>query len=323
MEIRAYKNGDEKEIMELDARELPSVWNRRTIENWHWKFTGKNPAGHSYIWVAENNGTLVGHFAAVPYMLKVFDQEVKASHTIGALVDKKYRNRGLLKFVSDKLMEELARNNIPYTWGFPNKLAHRFENVALGYNDLILFDRWQLDKSKFKTRPAIHDVRKITQFDEQFDHLWETCAPDYPIAIIRKHPYLNWRYLQRPDWEYTCFALYENRTLKGYIVLKLYREEYILRGHIIDIFAQKDDEPTFTHLLDTAFNYFIEHEVDEITVLFWGNPLIEMLFIEYGFQRIHAEIPLILRINMENKYDSQVKDKSHWYFTMGDSTEVY
>ena len=74
---------------------------------------------------------MVAHFAAVPYRLKVFDEEVIASHSIGALGEEKYQNRGLLKLVGDKLMEDLVANNIPYTWGFPNRRAYEFAKVAL------------------------------------------------------------------------------------------------------------------------------------------------------------------------------------------------
>jgi len=323
MKIRSYTKGDEKEIMELDARELPSRWNPRTLENWYWKFTENNPAGHSFIWVAEHNDRLIGHFAAVPFRLKVFDEEVTASHTIGALVDKKYQNRGLLKFVGENLMGDLVRNNIPYTWGFPNKLAHRFENLILKYNDLVNFDLWKLEKENIKKCAPDPCIRRVTEFDGTFDYLWKGCAPDYEIAVVRNKIYLNWRYLQRPDWKYFPFAFYDNNILKGYVVLKLYREEEILRGHIIDIFARRDDEKTFSHLIDQGLSFFNDQAVDEVTVLLWGSPLIEKLFVERGFFKTPPGIPLILRVNFDHKYKDQVLDKSNWYFTMGDSTEIY
>ena len=323
MKIRSYIRGDEQGIMELDARELPSRWNPRTVENWYWKFTDKNPAGHSFIWVAEHEGRLVGHFAAVPFRLKVFDEELTASHTIGALVDKKFQNRGLLKFVGGRLMEELAQNNIPYTWGFPNKRAHKFENECLGYNNLINFDEWKIKKANIKESPLNPCIRQVTDFDEQFDRLWETCSPGYQVAIVRKRDYLNWRYLQRPDWEYFPFACYENNILKGYVVLKLYREAETRRGHIIDIFAGRNDESTLSSLIAAGLNFFIEKAVDEVMVWFWGNPLIEDLFLRKGFFKEEIDRPLILRINKEHKYREQIMDSSHWYFTMGDSTEIF
>jgi hypothetical protein len=323
MKIRAYTKGDEKEIMELDARELPSRWNPRTLENWYWKYTERNPAGHAFVWVAEHQDHLVGHFAAVPYRLKLFDEVVTASHTIGALVDKKFQNRGLLKFVGEKLMEDLEKNNIPYTWGFPNRLAHKFENVILKYNDLVNFDLWKIEKAALKKSPPHPGIRRVIEFDDVFNELWDTCSPDYEIAVVRNKIYLNWRYLQRPDWKYYPFALYDGEALKGYVVLKLYKEEETLRGHIIDIFSRRDDEHTLAGLIDHSLNFFIDEGVDEITVLIWGNPLVEILFIDRGFFKELIDRPLILRINLDHKYKDKIQDNSHWYFTMGDSTEIF
>jgi hypothetical protein len=323
MKIRSYLNGDEKEILELDARELPNIWNRRTLDNWFWKFTDTNPAGHAFIWVAEHNEHIIAHFAAVPFRLKTFDEVVTASHTIGALVDKKYQNRGLLKFVGGKLMEELVDNNIPYTWGFPNQRAHKFENRALNYGDLLNFDLWKLVKEKLETVQPHAGFRKVAEFDAQFDRLWDRCSPDYDVAVVRNKTFLNWRYLQRPDWEYFPFGFYDGDELKGYVVLKLFREEDTLRGHIVDVFARKADKETLEHLVNGSLNFFAGQAVDEVTIWFWGNPQVEEIFTAKGFDRLDQDRPLILRLNKEHKYRDKVKDKAHWYFTMGDSTEIF
>lgn len=323
MKIRSYLKGDEKAIMDLDARVLPSIWNRRTLQNWYWKYTETNPAGHSLVWVAEHDDRLIGHFAAVPYRLKVLDEILIASHSIGALVEEKYQNRGLLKLVGDKLMEDLVGHNIPYTWGFPNVRAYAFEKVALGYGDLINFDEWQLPKKGLERKEPPLSFRKITAFNQDFDRLWDACAPGYDVAVVRDKTYLNWRFFGRPDWWYFPYGFYENDQLKGYIVFKLYREEKLLRGHIIDIFARRDDEETFSQLIDGGLNFFAEQAVDMVTVWIWGSPLIEKLFTAKGFIKKETDRPLILRVNMEHKYQEQVKDNSHWYFTMGDSTEIF
>lgn len=323
MEIRKYKKDDETAIMDLDARALPSKWNPRTIGNWHWKFTDKNPNGHSIIWVADHKEQILAHFAAVPYLLKTFDEEVRASHSIGALVELKYQNRGLLKLVGDKMLAELRERGISYTWGFPNKRAHKFECQALGYNDLLKFDPWVLKKDDFKQTPENPTIQPIETFGQEFDQLWEQCAPGYDVAIVRKKEYLNWRFLQRPDWDYYPFALYENNQLKGYAVYKLYQEEEALRGHIIDIFAQKDDEKTLSQLIDHGINFFIQNDRNEILIWLHGNPLIEKLFTQKGFKQEEGNIPLILKTNTDHEYKDKVLDKSNWYFTMSDSTEIF
>jgi hypothetical protein len=323
MQIRPYNPGDEEAILALDARVLPSVWNRRTMDNWHWKFTEKNPSGHSIIWIAEFESRIIAHFAAVPYRLKIFDEEVAASHSIGALVDEEYQNRGLLKLLGDKIWKGLAERGIFFTWGFPNERASRFHKAILGYEDLINFDVWKIEKSDIGTARSNPAWRAIDVFDADFDRLWEECSGDYDIAVVRNRTYLNWRYLQRPDWQYFPFGLYEKKALKGYVVLKIYREDRIKRGHIVDIFSHREDRDSLNLLVGGSLDFFSEQDVDEATVWIWGNSLIEDLLAEKAFVKIPADIPLLLRINGKHPCQDQIRDNSHWYFTMGDSTEIF
>jgi hypothetical protein len=323
MEIRSYQKGDEKEIMDLDARVLPSVWNRRTLANWYWKYTETNPAGPSFIWLARHNAKIVAHFAAVPYRLKVFAGEVIASHSIGALVEEKYQNRGLLKLVGDRLMDDLVEHHIPCTWGFPNQRAYRFEKEALGYEDLIHFDEWQLPKEKLSLEEPPLSFRKVTFFDQDYDRLWQECAPDYAIAVKRDQTYLNWRFIHRPDWWYFPYAVYRQKRLKGYVVLKLYREGDMLRGHLLDIFCNRSDEETISQLLDGSINFFAEQGVDMVTTWIWGSQTVEQILSKKGFVRRSIDRPLILRVNTREKNHREISDNSYWYFTMGDSTEIF
>ena len=66
MQIRPYKPGDEQGIFILDRAVELHPWNRRNDSNWYWKYQGKNPAGQSLIYVAENDGEIIAHFAALP-----------------------------------------------------------------------------------------------------------------------------------------------------------------------------------------------------------------------------------------------------------------
>ena len=323
MIIRPYALGDEKAILALDARVLPSLWNPRTLENWHWKFTDKNPAGRSFIWLAEHEGQIIAHFAAVPYRLKIFDKETTASHTIGALVEEKYQNRGLLKLLGEKIWEALAQHSIHITWGFPNTRAYRFHKIALGYEDLINFDVWKISKADILKSGADSPCKAIEEFDADFDRLWDECSSQYDIAVVRKKAFLNWRYLQRPDWRYYPFGYYADSQLKGYVVLKIFREDRIKRGHIVDIFSHRQDRHALDGMISESLAFFSQQEVDEATVWIWGNPLVEGILEEKAFIKHPADIPLLLRTHKNHPQPEHLKDNSRWYFTMGDSTEIF
>lgn len=323
MNIRSYTTGDEKQIWELDRKLEAHPWNRRALNNWYWKYTENNPSGRSFIWLMEKDESIIAHFAAVPYRLKVFDEELTVTHSIGALVEQKYQNLGLLKFVGDKLFEQLKGEDIYFTYGFPNKRAYNLHKSFMGYSDLIFFDTWEIKQIPQENVSQQLFFRKIDKFEDDVDALWRRCAKDYKIAVVRDKKYLNWRYLQRPDCEYFPFGVYQENVLKGYIVLKLYREEKTLRGHILDVFGKFDDKDTFNRMIDGSLEFFHAREVDEITCWIWGQPLFEKLLAERNFIKKDTKVPLIIRINKEFKYSMQAQDNKNWYFTMGDSTEIF
>lgn len=323
MLIRTYKDGDEKQIWELDRRLETHPWNRRELSNWYWKYTESNPAGKSSVWLMEEAGRIIAHFAAVPYRVKVFDKEIVASHSIAAMVEERYQNKGILKFVGDKLFDELAQRGIPFTYGFPNKRSYMLHKMFMGYADLLSFDTWKIEKDAFADNLSFDLLRPVNRFSKEFTNLWEEFKVDYKIAVIRDESYLNWRYRERPDWEYFPFALYDGGLLKGYVVLKLYREADIMRGHILDIFANIDDRDTFCKLIEGSLGFFKERLVKEATCWLHGNRLIEEALLEKGFYRQNNAVPLLIRSNKEFTYTNDIFDNKNWYFTMGDSTEIF
>jgi hypothetical protein len=246
-----------------------------------------------------------------------------ASHSIGALVENKYQNRGLLKLVGDKLWEELSREGIAFTWGLPNQRAYAFHKIIWGYFDLIRFHNWTMMRSEIQACESSTTLSEIEAFDAEFDGLWTDCSGGYAIAVVRNSSYLNWRYIQRPDWSYIPFGCYEKDGLRGYVVLKLFQEAGLTRGHIVDIFGRPEDQQTFQRLIDGSLSYFKERSVDEVTVWIWGSSIVESLLVEKGFKKTENHRPLVLRVNRTQEFATKVKDNSQWYFTMGDSTEIF
>ena len=323
MIVRAYQKGDEIRIHELDQRVLYSPWNTRNLENWKWKFSDRNPLGNALIWVMEKNGELIAHFAAIPYKLKVFDREVIGSNAIGSLVDTRYQNRGIMKLVGDRLFNELEQKNIPFTYGFPNTRAYEFQKMVFGFTDLIHFDTWKIYADQWIGSKRRKNLCRIRKFNQDFDRLWDECSADYRIAVVRRSDYLNWRFIARPDWEYYPLALYENNVLKGYVVLKLFREADALRGHIVDIFSGLKEERVFVELISGSMNFFKEKGVDEVTAWEWGNPFAGRGFSGNGFSVDKTAKPMMIRINGDFDYRNELLDPGNWYFTMGDSIEIF
>jgi len=145
----------------------------------------------------------------------------------------------------------------------------------------------------------------------------EACA-----AVIRDAAFLNWRYLQRPDQKYHAFGAYEGNVLVGYAVLKLYRDGEVLKGHIIDILFLPETKEIADFLIEESERFFLEHKTNIESAWVVGSEICREILSERGFAPVRPR-PLVCRLNFDKEKYQRVIDGENWYFTMGDTTEIF
>ncbi len=327
MKIRPYNSGDEHQIMEMDWLLFPDPWNKRDLENWYWRYRGNNPAGKAIIYVMENDGRLIVHFAAIPYRLRVFGEDVLGSHSIGSMVLPEYQGKGLIKFVADKLFEEAIDRRVTFSYGFPNDLAYDLHKKLMGYNDIIQVYTMEKETDLsgiLKEQRGSTQLKflSIDQFDQSVDALWDQVKDDYKIWVIRNAVFLNWRYIQRPDQKYHAFGAYEGDVLVGYVILKLYKDGEILKGHIIDILVLTGRKDMAEFLIDESEKYFVANKTNIASSWVVGSDFFKEIFLSRGFKPVSPR-PLICRFNFGKEKHQNVLDGKNWFFAMGDTTEIY
>lgn len=327
IKIRPYNDNDEKGIMKLDFLVEEHPWNRRNLPNWKWRFKGENPAGKSLVWVAEDQNNILATFAIIPMMYFVNGITIKGSHSTAMIVDPKWQNKGLIKFVADKLINNAISDKIFFTYGYPNERAYELHKRLLGYKDIsdqkfyyYNFEKNKKDISSDSSKNFI--FKEIKEFDLSFDKLWESVKEKFEAVVIRKKEFLNWRYINRPDIRYFPFGLFEKDKLLGYCVLKIYKEEKILRGHFLDVFTDPENGQVFHDLIIKGMLFLQKNECHEVNLWLQGSKLFQKILNEIGFT-ISGSRPMICRFNIDNKKleKSLIEDK--WFFTMGDTLEIY
>ena len=327
MEIRPYNKGDEHGILKLDQMVEEHPWNRRNLQNWNWKYRGDNPAGESLVWVAENQGNVVATFSVMPMNYFVEGEEVRGSHSIAMIVHPDWQNRGLIKFVAEDALRATEEEGIPFTYGYPNDNAYALHIKLLGYEDVSRQKLWERklvpDKNIGKNIEDFGvDWRPIEKFDLLVDQLWNRAKLELQVAVIRSKEFLNWRYLFRPDVEYHVFGAYDREGLRGYCVLKLYQEADILRGHFIDLFCVDGDEMAGRYLIRKSIEFFTKQGCHEVNLWMQGSLFFQEILVENGFE-VASTRPMICRFNLESEKYKTMMIEGNWYFTMGDTLEIY
>ena len=327
MKIRSYESGDEAGFQILDRLVEIHPWNRRNLENWQWKYKGANPAGDALIVVADHNGDMAAHFAAIPIWYWIDGHRVRGSHSIAMMVKPEWQNRGLIKFVADQLIKELIAQKISFTYGYPNDNAYELHIHHLAYEDVsmqTLIGRRMdgmpdIEQYRF---PASLTFAPINTFSEETDRLWETVRSHLRVSVERSSAFLNWRYIARPDVSYFAYGAYDDGRLIGYTVMKLYRKDGTLRGHFVDLFTSPTEKEYGRFIVQRGLGFFKEKGCHEVNLWMQGSPYFQEILGEYRFSVVSAR-PMICRFNVDRDNYKSILTKQNWYFTMGDTLEIY
>lgn len=322
MNIRKYKKKDEIQILKLDRLVEEHPWNRRNLKNWLWKYKGKNPSGRSLVWVAEKEKKIVATFSVIPLEYILNKKIVLGGCSIAMIVHPDYQNKGLIKFVADKLFENATLNKINFIYGYPNERAYQIHKKIFLYKDVSmqnLFSR-KLNKKNIVNKIKNFKIEKIYKFSKNFEEFLIRVKKQKKICLNRTTQFLKWRYLQRPDHKYSLF-LFKNNNNKicGYVVLKIYKENKINRGHIIDCFYDKN-ENIFSEIIQFSERYFYNRGCDEITLWLQGD-LNAKSKLKYFKYKIINKRPMICKFL--NKNLKKTLNGKEWFFTMGDTLEIY
>lgn len=349
--IRRYKEGDEKEINLL----FNEIFNeKRSEEEWRWKFK-KNPLGHiNLITVAEFCGKIVGQYANLPVLYKYQDKTLKFGLPVDNFVHPEFR--GGVKGMQGKMFEyqhEVAMmEDIGIGIGFPNRDAYIIGKRVLKYKDIgkisVLFRRlnWRIAvKKRLPWVPAIflkvvqslssigykimlnskkqlkdNDIKIsiIDSFDERFNLFWDKIKDQYEIIGVRDQRYLNWRY-KNPAKNYEVIIAERGEQVAGYMVTNIKTDGSTTVGYIVDMLS--DDSGVDSILINYVLIRFASRKVD--FSLCWMLPHTQsyMVLKTLGFiENKTTPINLVYYLFDSNDVaEPFIRDYKNWYLTMGDS----
>jgi hypothetical protein len=102
-------------------------------------------------------------------------------------------------------------------------------------------------------RNGIGTIVRLQGIDERCDSLWEHSRSADRAMVIRNCRYLKWRYMDRPDAEYSLFGVERGSELLGILVARSTIRDGMRWGYLVDfLVANKNAEGVFGLLIQAA-----------------------------------------------------------------------
>ena len=352
--IRAYEDGDERAILELQGAvhgEVPdkNQWTRW----WNWKYR-HNPAGAPIIWVAQSDDKLVAQYAIIPVKMKIGDELITGSQSVDTMTHPNYRNQGIFEILANRAYEEAEEKGINIVYGFPNQYSYpgfirkldwfdvcalepmikplKLENILGEYitNKLLLkictVSINLIFKSLYKTQKAPKvsglTIRRVSSFDERINDFWERVRNDFPTMVVRNQEYLNWRYANIPDIDYAIYLAEKEDQILGYMVIKCEKWRGLIFGRIFDLVVPLERQAVAQSLILTATEFLKEAGADLILYRMIGSKAQYKTIRKAGFMRLpltNWKTRFIARINKHELSEIVLRDPRFWFVQTGDS----
>jgi GNAT superfamily N-acetyltransferase len=235
---------------------------------WNWEFMD-GPDGKAFIYMAEEDGKLAGHFADIPRQFSVNGETVLGTQSLDLMVHPDYRRRGIFAEMGSYAARRVRKEKGLFMTGFPIRKETIAGLIKIGWETIGelpvlvyplqfrgIIDRyvhffpfslllggiargvysilWGRERRRGDQEIQLEEV---TQLDEKFDRFWEKASASYSILGVRDRAFLSWRYFKHPVRTYTLFRALENGEMVGYLILRKVDLLHFNSTVIVDVLA--------------------------------------------------------------------------------------
>ncbi|HNU88804.1 MAG TPA: GNAT family N-acetyltransferase [Ferruginibacter sp.] len=240
-------------------------------------------------WIIDDNNCIAGLYSSFFVDFLAEGNRKAAAQSIDTLTDINYRGKGLFTKLASDVNKRLADAGTPFIYGFPNSSSAPGFFKKLGWQKIgdgsvpflvrpIRFTFFLKKLMKAKESPAkplqtatiTHDkIRAMKDFnDGRVNALAETFLSGKKYAVCRDSNYLNWRFVEKPDEQYSLYGYYESGVLKGFVVFTVKQKHGGNIGYIMDLIYDPQEGKTGKALLKFAVKAMKQSGAD--LVLAWN-----------------------------------------------------
>jgi GNAT superfamily N-acetyltransferase len=332
------------ESMYQDVFGAESAERNRARFRWQYEENPHCPPEGPEIWVAREDGAVLGQYATMPVRLLAKGRMLRGSWGMDVMVRPNLQRKGIgsrlflywdqqveaslglgLSLQSYTLFRKLQFEDVGPVPCYskvldPKALLLRRLPAPLAVLAAPLLGAALSLAFPTRRRPTPVETRPLEgDFGPEYDALWEKASPRFDFVAERRPAYLQWKYRKPPHVRYDVFEARRGKELEGYVVLRAAVRNGARLALLVDLFADPDDRQTLDALLDRSIAYAREVRAARLQTFTFDRRVAGRLLAK-GFFLIESPMQFCLRIR-EGVGESFFRDTSRWHVTFGDSDQ--
>jgi hypothetical protein len=344
--IRPFQSKDE-----VAVRRLFSQVYGRSVSSEHWNWKIRRPAEIALFngansWLVGPEKELVFHMAGIPVRFQTPAGLQTVMVAVDAMTSPAFRRQGVLTAACQAIFERWRAAGAPFVLGLPNEqwgsrtaalnwetlfplcyltlplaperlLARR---LKLGFLARFTFlgRSWRWWWRKRQARRDQLTIKSLDHAGAEIDALWERCVGDVPLAAVRDHNWVNWRYLEVPNHAYQVVTAEREGVTVGYCAFRLVIEGGRRVGFVAELQSPIDDEPARLALARAAVNHLAAVEAETVVTLAIPDTLVYNTWRAIGLvPRPHRFTVHLARLD-ETPPLEWLRNPRHWNLAGGD-----
>jgi len=245
MKIRPSQPSDIPQIIQLLKDSLGESLMPKSEAYWGWKHVN-NPFGASPVWVAEEDGQLIGVRAFMQWQWQKDDQIIKAIRAVDTATHPQHQGKGIFKKLTLGLLEECESEGIDVVFNTPNSQS-KPGYLKMGWEEggklpiqISIKKPIRIALAKMKGEQSAEFLKlpdfgnyQISEAIKNFDFPFEKASyfnTNYSSA------YLQWRYIDIPIIPY-----YAHFCQKACVIFRLKSGGLGVELRVCDVFGTKND----------------------------------------------------------------------------------
>ena len=339
--IETRTGRDAEELFRLYEEVFGRPLTESSRRRWSWQYE-ENPAAGEVpsIWVARDDGRVLGQYASMPVRLWWGGREVRSSWGMDVFLQPAARGRGIGARLFDTWARSvdvaLGMGLTPSSYGLfqklryhdvgpvpffvsvldPRAVAGRKLGAAGAVAAPLLALAWRL---RHPSRPLADPSVAVASgagFTVEHDALWDGAGRTWAMCVARDRAYLEWKYARCPTRAYAVDEARRDGSLVGFAVSR--HEEYrgLRIGWVVDCFAARGDDAARDALLAAVLGRFRAAGVARAQAFAMSAPL-QAALRRLGFRR--GRSPMQFCVNANVPSDGVFTDRGGWHVVFGDS----